>query len=895
MPPRSLRLACLTSALALTCPLQLMAQPYSPPLAEAIAAAGNYPGYQNRLSGAELQNLLNAAGQSDQALRSAALPLIRRSRESGLSAYVETLGLVSASQSAMLEQMLTARYGAGASNAATPASAGSATKGGIGRGWWLGGAALAGVAVAAGGSGGGGGGGGSSAPIEEPIIDEDPGLPTPPVEPVPGEEPAPPPGEPEPTPDYGPEPGPEDPADKQLPLSSEHALTNGYNLTYGHVAHDRGFTGAGSRIAIIDSGVRSTHIELAGQIAGHYNVLTGGTTAAAGSDSGDHGTHVAGILAARRNNTGTVGYAYGAQLLNVRFTDANDEITATDQQLANGFAWARANGARWFNNSWGVEITAAEAGRITIENAFPALLAEWRTGAADERIYVWATGNESLDQPLVFAALPTLYPELTNNWIAVASVDSATGALSSFSNACGDAAAWCLVAPGTAIVSSINLGDDRYGRFSGTSMATPAVTGALAVVSQAFPTLSSEQVVQRLLYTANKEGRYADTSLYGQGLLDLELATRPVGTLTLVSANGTALPISDSALVLGAPFGTGNPLAGMQIMTTDQLSAGFAVELGRFISPRQYRYDSAQAFARLGRSQTSETWGPQRLMRFSTEGSNDSMVMTVSQAGGSFLSIGQVSDMDMLDGAHAARIGLSQLDASLASPYWLQQDGEQTLAVRQHYALGSAGLDITSAASPLRQGLSLGLTAGGQIYSATVEAGFIQGRDGVFDSQGRGVFDLSSASSTLFTGLRGQMTHGGLNLAHAAYIGQTRVAGAGLFGDLERVTTSSWLLSGTYDVGDQAWGMTLQQPLRVESANARFTLATGYLGNQFDMRSVSLNLAPDGRQMNLEAYWRKRLDAQRDLKLSWLGIREPGHRAGAAPIQVLMGQWQQRF
>jgi uncharacterized lipoprotein YmbA len=43
------------------------------------------------------------------------------------------------------------------------------------------------------------------------------------------------------------------------------------------------------------------------------------------------------------------------------------------------------------------------------------------------------------------------------------------------------------------------------------------------------------------------------------------------------------------------------------------------------------------------------------------------------------------------------------------------------------------------------------------------------------------------------------------------------------------------------------------------------------------------------------AFWRKRLDANLDTKLSWLDMREPGHRADAAPLQVLMDQWQQRF
>ncbi|GGC98877.1 S8 family peptidase [Halopseudomonas salina] len=892
MSATTLRLACLTSALALAFPTTLLAQQSGSPLAEAIAAAGNYPGYQNRISSAELQNLLDAAARSDLALRTAATPMINRSREAGLSVYVETLGMVSTTQSALLEQMLQSRYGA--SSVTSVASADASNNGGISTGWLLGGAAVAGIAAAAG--GGGGGGGGNSAPVEDPIVDETPGLPTSPVSPTPPptEEPAPEPTDPDPTPEYGPEPGPENPADKLLPLSNEHALTNGYNLTYGHIAHERGFTGAGSRIAIIDSGVRSTHIELNGQIAGHYNVLTNETSAQAGSDSGDHGTHVAGILAARRNNTGTVGYAYGAQLLNVRFTNDADEITASDQQLATGFAWARNNGARWFNNSWGIDVTVADAGRATIESAFPALLAEWQTGVADQRVYVWATGNEDLDQPLVFAALPSLYPELQNHWIAVASVDSNTGVLSSFSNACGDAAQWCLVAPGTDIVSSINLGDDRYGRFSGTSMATPAVTGALAVVSQAFPTLSSDQVVQRLFYTANKEGRYADTSLYGQGLLDLELATRPVGTLTVVSANGKALPVAGSALVLGAPFGSANPLAGLQVMTTDQLSAGFAIDLGQMLTPRDFRYDSGRGFTRLSRSQATEIRDQQRFTRFSAEGREDSLVMTLSQGNGQSLSIGQVDSMDMLDD-RASLSGLSQLDTGMASPFWLQQQGEQALAMRQRIPLGYASLEITSAASALRHGMSIGLSSTTSTYAATLEAGYLRGRDGLFDSRGRGALDLSSSSQTLYAGVRGHMRLGALAIEHAGYMGQTQVDGAGLFGDLGRVLSSSWLVSGVYNRGSEDLGLVFQQPLRVESADTRVNVATGYNGNLFDMQSLTLNLAPDGRQMNLEAFWRKRLPGNRDVKLSWLGIREPGHQADAPPMQVLMGQWQQRF
>ncbi|HDZ55844.1 MAG TPA: hypothetical protein ENI17_16020 [Pseudomonas xinjiangensis] len=697
-----------------------------------------------------------------------------------------------------------------------------------------------------------------------------------------------------PAPDPGPLPG-ADASARLTPLPAEYEFTGGYELTYGHVAHDRGFTGANNIIAQIDSGVRTSHVELQGQIAGSYNVLTGATTEEAGQDSGNHGTHVAGILVAKRNNFGSVGYAPGAQLLNVRFTNAANEITATDQQLANGFNWARTNGARWFNNSWGIETTADEFGRLGITTYFPALLAEWQAGAQQDKVYVWATGNQGDAQPLVFAALPSLFPELTYQWVAVTSVD-ASGQLSAFANACGDAAAWCLAAPGSDIISSVNVSDTTYASFSGTSMAAPAVTGALAVVSQAFPTLSSAQVVQRLFFTANKDGVYANESLYGQGLLDLELATRPVGTLMLVSDSGQPLSLESASLVLGAPFGYTNPLANLQVMATDSLAAGFAVDLGQQLSLRRYRYDTSLAFERLGRSWHSETDGLHTYTWTQRGGSSQgSRVLSFDQGAGSSLSMGQIDDLDLLENGRSLA-GYSQLNATLAAPYWLQQPGEQTAGMRQRLPVGQATLELTSVANALRQGASLGLNVPvGSSYRSTLEVGFLRGRDGLFDSHGEGIFDLGNTSNTMFAGLRGQFSQGKLSLAHAAYLGQSEVDAAGLLANMGPVTTSSWLLAGRYSVQDNTWGLVLQQPLRVESATSKINLATGYAGNLFDMQSVSLNLAPDGRQVNLEAFWQQPLSPTSDVKISWLGIRQPGHQASASPMQVLMTQWQHRF
>ncbi|UAW99273.1 S8 family serine peptidase [Halopseudomonas nanhaiensis] len=890
------RPVCLAALLAST-PLVLF-----PIIAHAQSAnVATSTAYTNVLSQDQVRSLVEAAGRSDTALRQQAGELMSQGDAIARSVYVETQGLISADQSAMLEQMLEQRL------ARTPERSAGMQADRRTLGWIAGGGLVIGIAAAAAGGGGGGGGGGSDpAPTPTPPpeggddqpVTEQPGdgsLPvlTPPSDtPVPDQPIT---GDPGALPDPGPLPG-DDESAKSTPLTREHFNTGGYELTYGHVAHDRGFTGSGERIAIIDSGVNSSHRELQGQIVGHYNVLTGTTTEADGQDSGGHGSHVAGTLVARQDDFGVVGYAHGAQLLNVRFSDANDNITATDAQLASGFAWARANGATWFNNSWGIDATVAEFSRGEVEAYFPNLRAEWQAGAQADRIYVWATGNEGLNQPLVFAAMPQLYPELQYNWVAVTSVDSDTGVLSDFANACGDAAAWCVAAPGTDIISSYVGGDDAYAIASGTSMAAPAVTGGLAVISQAFPTLAPEQVVQRLLVTANKEGIYANQSFYGQGLMDLERATRPVGGLTVVSDSGDVLSVDESALVLGGAFGYDNPLSSLQVMATDSLEAGFSVDLGEQVSQRRYRYDTHQAWQRLGRSWQSQGEGHHTLSwTAGTVGGSNSQVMHFNQGAGRTISMGQVDDLDMLE-ARRSWAGFSQLDATLSSPLWLQQPGEQTLAVRQRLPLGSFSVDLTSTANALRQGVSAGLnlpTIAG--YMPRLEAGYVRSEDGLFDSHGRGAFDLDDVSQTLFAGVRGELQQGAVTFGHAAYIGQSQADAKGLFSDLGTVTTSSWLFAGRYALDKSTLGVVLQQPLRVESADTRINVATGYAGNLFDMQTVTLDLTPDGRQINLEAFWQKPVWKDSDVKLSWLGIREPGHQAQAGPMQVFMAQWQQRF
>ena len=91
-----------------------------------------------------------------------------------------------------------------------------------------------------------------------------------------------------------------------------------------------------------------------------------------------------------------------------------------------------------------------------------------------------------------------------------------------------------------------------YAVAGGTSFAAPHVAGALALLIQHFDgQLGNTEILNRLFETANKEGRYADSSIYGQGLMDLDTATMPVGQTSIATINSltnSIFPTSSTSL-----------------------------------------------------------------------------------------------------------------------------------------------------------------------------------------------------------------------------------------------------------------------------------------------------------------------------------------------------------
>lgn len=169
-----------------------------------------------------------------------------------------------------------------------------------------------------------------------------------------------------------------------------------------------------------------------------------------------------------------------------------------------------------------------------------------------------------------------------------------------YTNRCGVAKAWCLAALGggdnpstQGIYSMSNSGG--YVRMSGTSMATPMVSGALAALKNTFPNLSYQQVRDRLLITANKTGQYADQDIFGQGLMDLQAASNPVGGLSLPTGShttGSSGSVAISKITL--PSSVASPIRNSKIMLVDNYQkAPFWVSASSFIQESKIQSDFA--------------------------------------------------------------------------------------------------------------------------------------------------------------------------------------------------------------------------------------------------------------------------------------------------------------
>lgn len=306
-------------------------------------------------------------------------------------------------------------------------------------------------------------------------------------------------------------------------------------MTNARAAQALGFTGAGYRIGVIDSGINANHPALQGRVSDSFIYVDPRTNNVAVGDVVGHGTVVAELAAGRAVGQWPGGIAPGAGLVSARIIsdrapvdDGSGQGNEVDGPLGLGSVHADLIGAgvRIMNNSWG----GLYWNDPTVTNQ---IAQEYRSFViGNDGLVVFASGNESRAQPSDTAALPSQVgpngtlpaADLERGWLVVGALDTANPTqLASYSNACGVAMRYCLVAPGTSLFidPDATASNIRYFYGSGTSFAAPLVSGAAALVWQAFPYFNNDLVRQTLLGTATDLGAAGVDPTFGYGLLNV--------------------------------------------------------------------------------------------------------------------------------------------------------------------------------------------------------------------------------------------------------------------------------------------------------------------------------------------------------------------------------------
>jgi subtilisin family serine protease len=751
------------------------------------------------------------------------------------------------------------------------------------------------------GCGGGGGGGVGSTPTPTP---------TPPRSPTPT---------PAPTPTPSPTPTPtgtftlgEYEAGNNFTTSNGSKASNAAYQAKAVNAYNAGATGAGVKIAILDSGLTDANGEFTGRIDSASKDMVSNRGFADGDAKDGHGTSVTAVAAAGANGKGILGVAYNATVLALR-TDAvnscagSDGCQHFDNVLADAVDYARANGARVINMSLGGSAMSsglkAAVGRATAAGII-VVVAAGNCGA------VTADCSVAETQPDAFAQFASDSSARGLVIIAgshnVLASGSSTYVKSSFANPAGGYANFYLTALGSNVMTFDNLGD--YYLYSGTSYSAPAISGAVALLAQAFPNLTGAQIVDLLMTTATDAGAVGPDAMFGRGILNLTGAFQPQGSSSLA---GSSVPVSlDNNATLSPAMGDANTSVSGQAVFLDQYARAYSFNIGSTIRRMAAIKPLTNAIGNDARRSTIDLGGASIAMRVSgtsmladpniarwmgedsrafsnrpdpkprTLGGSVSLRLGAKTTG--FASFGE-----RIDAAPAPEASFMIANDPTYSPGF---DANRDMALGIRHELGRWSLTVSGEQGNARRLKQGEVAPRYTLLSTRADRAFGPLRVGIAAGMMREDSSVLGARFGAALGGGGATTSlADLDLGLAlnenwSLRGQWRQAWTRA--DAGGALTSGRLQSNafSFDVVRQGnisrFGMRVAQPLRVESGGYRLNLPTGYdyatLTTSYT--PTMLSLAARGRELDLEANYGRVLGA------GWIDTnlffrRDPGNIA----------------
>ncbi|KAB7648765.1 S8 family peptidase [Polymorphobacter fuscus] len=673
--------------------------------------------------------------------------------------------------------------------------------------------------------------------------------------------------------------------------TAEYRRSNAVVSSQAIAAYRAGASGAGVTVAVIDTGVAIANSEFAGRISPASRDLAGDRGY---GDEDGHGTEVSAIILAARDGANIHGLAWGATLLALRADTPGSCTTAegcnfASATLATGFDVAASARARVVNLSLG-------GGSALQSVSFAAARA-----SAAGAVIVLSAGNEASAEIDPFAAS---VQRAAPGAVIVAGAIDENRAIADFSNRAGAAASYYLTALGTRVRSFDQTGTAYV--YTGTSEAAPIVSGAVALLAQAYPQLSPAQIVEILLSTADDLGAPGTDPVYGRGALNLARAFAPIGTL---SVGRVAVPLSADAGLLGSPLGDAGQvgMALRQVAAHDSYGRGYSVDLAanlrqqapgrlanallgsdlrtgagvygnaevavmtRAVDGAAWRGDVATGVEWRDRPRGSFLGGQTRVQL----APGRTLVLGYGQSAGAMLddATGTAGLVAPLVAWRASETGL--VAQPLAGGAAAQRLGDWTLAMAfgamamRGVSGGGGDAPATASRAILRADHALGAGQFGLAMEILAEQGALLGSQLPAAYGVRGA-TTTSAVATLSLPLAdwAVRAEARLGLTRADLTGQGLWQGGGrLVGTAGSLTLSR---AGVLDRRDTA-SLTIAQPLR---ASGTALLATG-------ADPVALRLGPSGREIAVEAGYGRGFDGG-GFSLGSFWRHQPGNIAGAA-------------
>lgn len=696
-------------------------------------------------------------------------------------------------------------------------------------------------------------------------------------------------------------------------------------------AYARGYTGAGVTVGIIDTGVDPNHSAFAGKLHANSGVASqscpnGNCLFSPIRDTGSHGTAVGGVIAAARTGSRMHGVAYEADLLavGIQLGAGTPEYRPVD--LSNGPSFRSideqgqgvyrriGSATRIINHSFGYEGVVTDYTATEYRAAFGRTvdsLVQAGTADSDKIILVWSAGNSNgkrdaqgnladASSPNLTAATPHYFPELRGHFISVVATGQG-GEIASYSNRCGVAADYCMAAPGSRIYGPVAGSSANYGRWSGTSLAAPQVAGALALMEEAFRgQLGSTEMVSRLFAAADKSGIYADREIYGQGLLDVEKATRPIGAARASLGHrldGPAVSMQRTAIAAGPAWGDAlhRGLAEQEMAVFDSLDAPFFVPMAGFNAawPLDGGWRMDRQFARFLDRASQAVPESSAVAGGWTLSSALGLTAALAPDGSSQQALGSTA------GVQNAWIALGTHGVGLVRDLFRT---DAPASVRTGFFVQNSGVTPSEALTvPGRaQGAFVNLDLGGGGRRISAELGVLRESERLLGAGAGGAYG-QLAGNTWFTRLVAEQQLGGrLRLVAVAQGGYTSSkAKDGLLRGARQVLSSAYSASVHWiakdDSGEAAtFWLMVSQPLRNESGALELDYPVGRTRAGGVVRKTAwLSAEPSGRQLDFTLGYETTLRSNASIGDAWRLRAEvwrslqPGHRANAYPENTL--------